>query len=589
MKKLLLVPVGLICLVVASKAQAVFTGLGSVSWNVGSIDNRSIFRTNFAMGEGPNWPGIAKTLSAGVYDPVSNQTFLVYAGGLRLDGVHSALDPYVMAFNHNTHSWQSAIKLAQTESLGVPGDDHNYSQIALDNQGFLHVFHTYHNAGINILHATSKAPRSVGTSVSDWQVGNIPNTCHNTYGATFTDNQGEIYVFFRSSEGSSRPLPDPAWYEPEALVKSSDSGRTWTPRAIVIDPGRHPSCQECAKNPDGSYIDNHCPAGRDSCCASSIVHNVGPNEPGPTTIYVNYMTQDKVRNGVWMTFNEFVGHGGYPYDNSIFPKRLVFFDFTTDHFISADGRDWGPTLDYNEFATANCCNLGPNNFNFHSNVVVIEDQVNRIPTVYFTRTINAQEFIYQVNWNPTSNRWIETDISTNFGPVERLMTGEYRPGLGTDLYVSSKLDSHLPFSQCQPPVTASLNFNYPLMLYNNKNGWQGIRLFGNAEVGPAGEVVDHRSWEITRTNPFNLISNAHPALKAYLTTYKLTCSQPTSWDPDFAHVLPVGTYYALGEQPLSAIPGDLDGDGKVDSIDLLQAIAGLNIFNYNSVVANYGK
>ena len=37
------------------------------------------------------------------------------------------------------------------------------------------------------------------------------------------------------------------------------------------------------------------------------------------------------------------------------------------------------------------------------------------------------------------------------------------------------------------------------------------------------------------------------------------------------------------------LAGDLNGDGYVNLTDLLQAILGLNIFNYNSVVSNFGK
>jgi hypothetical protein len=73
---------------------------------------------------------------------------------------------------------------------------------------------------------------------------------NNTYGAAFLDNEGEIYLFFRSTEydipNVTYPgIPNPGYsdktkwrfYAPEVYLKSSNNGLTWTGPKKVIDPG----------------------------------------------------------------------------------------------------------------------------------------------------------------------------------------------------------------------------------------------------------------------------------------------------------------------------------------------------------------
>ncbi len=573
----------------------------SASWKVGSIDSRTFYRTNFANQEGLT--GSAKHVPYGLYDPVSNQTFLVYTGGVRSDGIHSAQDPYITSFNHSSKIWSNPIRLAQIEPLGGLSDDHNYPQVTLDNQGYIHVLYTGHAGPMNIIQTTSNVPRNIGSSVSDWGLSNIPNTCNSTYGAAFTDNQGEIYMFHRASIG----IVDYRWYEPEVYVKSTDSGKTWTEQITAIDPGRHIDLPECAKNPDGSYI--HTCSDR-SCGTTAVTHNLPTGTPGPTSIYTGHVFQDKVRNGVWLQFYPFTGHGiigGWPNPSGL--KHVVFFSFDNDHFYSIDGTDYGPTIDSTEFTA--CCKISDDNKGDRNHFFVMEDQTNRYPTIYYGRDVSGITTVFKANWNSTSKTWTHTDLSSVFGSINSIATVDYTPQTGTDIYVKSATGGLAPFTACNPAVDPALNYQYPLMLYNNRSGtWKSLRLFNDVETDSLGVTADHRSWEVQKAHRVATIPNSHPEMRTFINIPKTSCTKPLAGDPPgaFSPIFPLGTYYVLGEKDLSSPPGDLNGDGKVDSTDMTQLTSDfgkagtpgftpadidangfVNIFDYNTLVANFGK
>jgi len=520
------------------------------SWRVGQLDQTPLFRTSFAQNAG--FTGSPAFVNFGYYDNQSNQTFLVFSGGIRSDGIYSAQDPIITGYNHSSKAWLPTIKIAQTENLGAFSDNHNYPQITLDNQGYLHLLQTFHNSGIDILHATSKLSRSIGSSPSDWSISKIPNTCDNTYGAVFTDNQGEIYTFYRGSKNSISY----AWYEPEEYTKSSDAGKSWTSPKIVIDPGRHVNLKECQKNPDGTYI-NSCTD--QNCAPTNIVHNFPAETSAPTTVYVGNFLQDRSRNGLWIMFRPISGHGQVNTlsNSSEGLKFVTFFDFNNDHFYSPDGRDWSETLDFNEYN--NCCVLNPVDLGPNWNHFFAMENSNPVPAIYYSMTVNGQTKIMKATWDKNNNKWVNNDISSVFGNT--IGTSSYStilglttdPSEGTNLYIRAENIGTPPFNQCVPAVNPSDNYQKPTIIFNYHNNiWRQLRLFNNNETNINGSIADHRGWEPVQSLQVTAVTNGTREIKGIITTANNSCAKTGTVEASTNRVFPIYTNYVLGEKDLSS-------------------------------------
>ena len=90
--------------------------------------------------------------NTGVFDEVSNITFIVYSSGTHWR--HSAISPHIRYYNHSLETWSAEKEIAVSP---VEPDSHNYPSLIMDKEGFLHVFHTFHN-NYEILYAKSNAP-----------------------------------------------------------------------------------------------------------------------------------------------------------------------------------------------------------------------------------------------------------------------------------------------------------------------------------------------------------------------------------------------------------------------------------------------
>ena len=180
-------------------------GIDKKTYEVGSLGERTFYRTDLLKRASPMY-GRTKKIPQGIYDPSLNKTYIVYSGGIvsRAPPIppppndlpnpteFSATDPHIVAFDHNSKTWEGPVRIAK---LNKKSDAHNYPQIVIDEGGYLHVFHSFHVDG-NIFYARSKKPGDI----TDWEHSIIPGTNKSTYVAAFTDNQGEIYLFYRSSE-----------------------------------------------------------------------------------------------------------------------------------------------------------------------------------------------------------------------------------------------------------------------------------------------------------------------------------------------------------------------------------------------------
>ena len=270
----------------------------------------------------------------GVYNGTSNTTYIVYPSGTY--GQYSASNPYIRAYNHKTHTWSDEVLI--DNSFEWQTDNHNYPQILIDNNGYIHVFSFGH--GTRIVHATSVNPRDI----SFWNKETLHfNDIQNaTYPAAYKAKNGDFYVFFRQG------LPD-VWHEPETVLKSTDNGKTWTVQR-VIDP----------------------------------FHSAD----GWNTIYTKAMYYSSDPEGIHITFGVHKNH------NDSFDKHYyVFYSFSDNHVYSASGIDFGSTIDRDEFTScAECLILDYDN----------EITIGTIETMSISLDKDGSPIIYYVYLGPTS-------------------------------------------------------------------------------------------------------------------------------------------------------------------------------------------
>jgi hypothetical protein len=492
------------------------------TWDVGTLGNNSFYRTNILTEEAPLYAR-NKSVSQGLYDYASNTTYITYAGGTRNDG-YSAMDPFVVAYHHSTETWEGPVRIATT---GSPPDNHHYPQIVIDKQGYLHVFHTFHEPH-NIIYAKSKYPRSI----SSWNVKTIPNSTNNTYGGAFVDNQGEIYIFFRYGYYDS--FNNSPWtnkmYEPEVYMKSSDGGSTWKGPIIVVDPGR--------------------PSEFNSDVTDII------NDSGFNTVYTQDFEQDIQKNGVHFTFA--VHKRGKP--EYLGTQRYIFFDFDNDTVYDVRGVNFGKSIDNPEYGVGGCCAI----YRFEpgsgwaervedlekygnqlGQQIVFEDSSSHYPTIYYTHPKDTGENrLFKAKWNGSS--WNYSEMTNTLGEPAQMFDAEYRPGEGTYLYIKTKYGG-------TPPDY--VDYQYPLRVFSSASGWKNIRLFEDYPDG-YDPTWDHKYWEVRGVSHFNLIPHAHPSIRATLIVPKYTATIQNTQDAGaFDKTWPIGAHYILGERDLSKYPG----------------------------------
>jgi hypothetical protein len=293
-----------------------------------NLGTRDFYRTLFATQTVASTCR-AKGVSQGIYDAPVNRTYFVYSAGLagpsQVPGApYSAANPTIFSYDHTRGWWEGPVQLENVRALqGATSDCHNYPQVVVDAAGYIHVFHSFHNSGLNIRHYTSRTPHSV---TAGWTVQEVSGTHHNTYGGAFIDNQGEIYVFFRSSYAGGPSV----WYEPEMYVKSTNNGATWSAPKLAVDPGR----------PSSTH-------GTESATITNLI-----NDGGWNTVYVGDMLQDRSNNRIALTFTINHNHGDW-----VGERLFAYFDMTSDRLKTAGGTDLGPTVDRTEYTTGGCCTM----------------------------------------------------------------------------------------------------------------------------------------------------------------------------------------------------------------------------------------
>jgi hypothetical protein len=536
------------------------------TYQAGTAGGHSFFRTNTAT-EVAAYTCRATQVSQGTYDRVTNRTYITYTGGL--DGTDpdgrpfTAENPTIMAFDHNSYTWEGPVQIYNVRGLpGAARDCHNYPQVLIDSTGHLHVFHTLHFSGINIQHFVSQKPHDIS---GPWVRKEIPATERNTYGAAFKNNSGHFYVFYRATIWRYvDPPPDARglWYEPEMYVKSIDEGQTWSVPHLLIDPGR-PTASD----------------GTEAARVTSLI-----NDGGWNTIYVADWAQDQARNRLLFDFTSTFEHG-QQWGNRI----IVYFDMGKDVVRAMTGKDFGPTIDRDEYLANE--NEGIRVYTTRlvtkymdryghglSQSIVIEDEVNGHPTVYYVKfeSTNPEagpdhvdyyrtgwDRLRRAQWNgrawddtyvggtadPNADPFIQWDpLTQRRRETASIWDAEYRKDEGTFLYVKTRwggTNFWLDGDGFRKPefdwANCAWDYQYPGRIFNAKWGWgTSVRMFG-----------DHHEWEVRGISNFTLIPGGHPSIRALMRMPKYTALTPTTggasrgWLEQYA----IGADYVWGERP----------------------------------------
>lgn len=523
------------------------------TFTVGSLGTRTFYRTNFLEQTIPTYTR-QKRVSQGVYDAQSKKTYIVYGGGLAsiadYSDIFTATDPYIIAFNHTTKSWEGPVKLGSLDDMIPPSDGHNYPQVVIDKSGYVHVFHTFHGDDRDIAHFTSK---QAGSITNGFTRSTIPDTQSNTYGAAYVDTQGDIYVFYRKGVGGNDKIFDDGShasgycgqdqeeshlryyvvYEPEQYVKSTDNGATWSAPQMLIDP----------EAPE-SYLDE--------------LENW-------RTVYTEDFYLDKPRNRIGITFKINAHHNCWTSTRS-----FIFFNMATDTISSANGTSYGTTLSPSEYDTQNCCtymqgnpdnkvnrihvvnDLG--NHDIQPNQAITIDPSTAQPTIYFNwfEESNDSDWIrYFIEAKWTGDAWAYSDLNGEFEEEVYTVLDGVHNTTGIDLYVKMKVDGLAPMDFCSgedPAWPESLCYRNPLYLYNYTpaQGWRALPLY-----------QDHPEYEIRGVSYFGLIPNSNSSIQALFIKPQFDeIHQKTSPGGTWYNLYALGTINLIGTTKLNAVTRD---------------------------------
>jgi BNR repeat-containing family member len=179
--------------------------------------------TATALSPGTGQATDRRPISVGFHDARVNKTFVTWMGP-----GGSAL---VKAFDHGTQTW-SPDKVA---GKGTFSDSHNYPAMIRGKDDRLFIFYGCHNSPMQL--AVSQDPLSIeGT----WKNGTVAAAPAASYPAPIATSDGTMYVFIRLTRQKNGATDD----RPFALVKSTDSGATWTKQTVIDNYPRNDNLTE---------------------------------------------------------------------------------------------------------------------------------------------------------------------------------------------------------------------------------------------------------------------------------------------------------------------------------------------------------
>jgi hypothetical protein len=160
--------------------------------------------------------GCLRTNGAAVYDAVVNKTFVTYSG--------TNHDIYIKAYDHAAGAWSAATKVA-TLNLTNSNAYHDYPVLRQLSDGRLAIFRAAHTSSAHMY--TAPTPHSI---TGTWLARTV-STDKNTYPEPIVIGN-TIYLFYSQNTDLSWP------YRIYRVIKSADSGQTWSAPQTIIDSGR---------------------------------------------------------------------------------------------------------------------------------------------------------------------------------------------------------------------------------------------------------------------------------------------------------------------------------------------------------------
>jgi hypothetical protein len=157
-----------------------------------------------------------RSFGAGLYDSVSNKTFINYSG--------PQMDVYVKAYNHSTSSWEPAVKVADWNDSSTYAY-HDYGTMVMLPDGKLGILIFNHSSAAYLLKApNAHSMDGVWTKTqinADKTAYPMPAVVGNT-----------VYLLYSKNDNQSYP------YRTYRMTKSTDSGATWSTPVSIIDSGK---------------------------------------------------------------------------------------------------------------------------------------------------------------------------------------------------------------------------------------------------------------------------------------------------------------------------------------------------------------
>lgn len=188
-----------------------------------------------------------RNFSVAEHDPLSKQTFMVWAG--------PNSRPQIQSYNHISDEWSPIKDLGALDGGNtnvykneiIGSDVHNYPTMLISNDGHIHVFVASHH--FYLRHYRSPYPYSLDGKWTWENLGDvrIPGQVKNLkpgYPMPIKTSSGDIFVFFRNDEDRHRTTLN----KPHSYIKSSDNGLTWGEVKHVIK-HRLNTSEELAKLP----------------------------------------------------------------------------------------------------------------------------------------------------------------------------------------------------------------------------------------------------------------------------------------------------------------------------------------------------
>ncbi|MDR1009619.1 MAG: BNR-4 repeat-containing protein, partial [Opitutaceae bacterium] len=178
-----------------------------------SVDEQEPFVMSFDKIATNQSSSCRRAFGAGLYDEVSNQTYICWNG--------PGMSVFVRAYDHATETWGAAQEICHLTYTNQY-DYHDYPVLTLAPDGKLLIYFCQHANKLYQLKAPD--PHSIAGAWTKTEIGDDLNAYPMPVVAG-----ADIFLFYSKNNDSSWP------HRQYRYIKSSDSGATWTAPATIID------------------------------------------------------------------------------------------------------------------------------------------------------------------------------------------------------------------------------------------------------------------------------------------------------------------------------------------------------------------